>query len=62
MVFTVKRKCGGLKIADAYNYIYQLDRKCSDRKTYWKCEIREYKGRLHTLLENGNILTSENPF
>ena len=62
MVCTVKRKCDGLNIVDANNYVYQLDRKCSDKKTYWKCEIREYKGRLHTLLENGNILAVANPF
>ena len=35
MVCTVKRKCDGLNIVDANNYVYQLDRKCSDKKTYW---------------------------
>ena len=34
MVCIVKRKRDGLKIVDANNYVYQLDRKCSDKKTY----------------------------
>ena len=55
MVCAVKRKRAGLKIVDGNNYVYHLDRICSDKKTYWKCEVREYKARLHTILENGNI-------
>ena len=41
---------GGLKIVDDNNSV----RKYGDKKTYWKCETRECKARLHTILENDN--------
>lgn len=45
----------GLKIVDDDNYIYQLDRKNSD-KAYWKCEIRECGARsYYTIPKNDNI-------
>lgn len=34
-----------------YNYVHWLDRKYGDR-TYWRCEIRQCKAKLHTILEN----------
>ena len=54
MIYTVMSSHSCLKIVDDNNYIYQPGRKYGD-KTYWKCEIREWKARLHTALENDNI-------
>lgn len=54
MICTVRSKHGGPKIGDDNNYVYQLGRKCSAKKTYWKCEIGEQKPRLHASLVNGN--------
>lgn len=39
IVYRETSKHSGLKIVDDNNYIYEFDRKYSD-KPYWKCEIR----------------------
>lgn len=48
MVCTVTSGSGGLKIVNDNNYVYRLVRKYWDKKTYWICEVRECKARLHT--------------
>ena len=55
MVYTVMSNCGGIKIVDGNNYVYGPDRKYGDKQTYWKCEKRGCKARLHTILENDHI-------
>ena len=45
---------GGVKTVDNNNYICWLHRKYGD-KTYWKCQLREHKARLYTMLANDNI-------
>ena len=53
MVSTVMSRCGDLKILADNNYIDLIEKTVIN---YWKCEIRERKARLHTILENDNIL------
>lgn len=55
MVYTVVSKCVGIKIVDDNNCVYGPDRKYGDKQTYWKCEKRGCKARLHTILENDNV-------
>uniref|UniRef100_A0A0L8FH09 FLYWCH-type domain-containing protein n=1 Tax=Octopus bimaculoides TaxID=37653 RepID=A0A0L8FH09_OCTBM len=41
---------GGKKLVDDMNYIYEMQKKNADgSKTYWKCEIRSCKARVHTM-------------
>ena len=47
MIYTVKSRRGGAKLVDNGNYIYRLDRKYRE-KTYWKCEVKQCKARVHT--------------
>lgn len=58
MGYTVMSRYGGIKLVND-NYIYWLNRKYGDKKTYWKCKIREYKARFHTILENDNVSVCE---
>ena len=51
-VSTVMRS-GDLKTLDDNNYVHRPDRKRSDT-AYWKCELKENKARLPTILENEN--------
>lgn len=50
MVCTVR----SLKIVGDNNSLWQLDSKYSD-KIYWKCEMKEYRVRLHTILNQKMI-------
>ena len=47
MVYAVKSSRGCAKLVDNGNYIYRLDRKYGE-KTYWKCEVKQSKARVHT--------------
>ena len=43
----MKSSRGCAKLVDNGNYIYRLDRKYGE-KTYWKCEVKQSKARVHT--------------
>ncbi|XP_068208538.1 uncharacterized protein [Palaemon carinicauda] len=51
MPHTVKTIRGGEKLVDDNNFVYRIDRTL-ESKTYWKCEIKNCKARVHTLLES----------
>lgn len=45
------------KLVDDFNFVYRIDRKYSE-ETNWKCENRECKARVHSMLENDNLFIS----
>ncbi len=51
MTYIIKSSRGGDKLVDDQNFIYRHERKYQD-KTYWKCDVKNCKARVHTLVNN----------
>ena len=55
MVHTVKTEKSGVKLVNDDNHVYRIKKKYNE-KTYWKCEVKQCKARVHTLLEGQEII------
>ena len=52
---------GGKKLVDDMNYIYEKHKLNADgSKTYWKCEIKSCKARVHTMTHDEDYYLIKN--
>ena len=52
---------GKKKLVDDLNYKYEAQKHNADgSKTYWKCEIKSCKARVHTMMHDGDYAIIKN--